>query len=201
MSVDFEADLFLLSKKFQDDLSIGEMLSLKLRVNLSPTIQMDGEAMEALADYHRMARRISSLKDNPRKWESLIHLTKAFYYGGGYYFFSGANRPHNEDSILTRFISLVEQNALRQRDTAYYAGRLCLTPKYLSRLIKQKTGRTAKEVILNYVSLRSKTLLLNTDLTIQQVADETGFPSQSVFGKFFKRSTGLSPREYRTRHQ
>ena len=154
-------------------------------------------SIEALEDYHRMCRRIIGLQDNPRRWESIANLTKAFYYGGGYYFFRDAQRPEPEDSTFSKFLALVDKHATRQRDTGFYADRLCITPKYLSRLVKQKTGKTAKEMILGCVLLRARTMLLNTDLNVQQIADQLGFPSQSVFGKFFKNRTGLSPTECR----
>lgn len=194
---DFQADVFILSEQFQNELGIRDFLSLKLRFHISPTILMDDQAMEAMEEYRRMAVRIISLKDNPHRWESLLNLTKAFYYGGGYYFFQGENIPSQDDSTLTRFLALVEMHAFSQRETSFYADKLCLTPKYLSRLVKEKTGRTAKEIILNFVILQARTMLLGTDLNIQQISDTLHFPSQSVFGKFFKKATGLSPREYR----
>lgn len=194
---DFRAYVFILSGKIQNDLGISEFLSLKLRFNLSPTILLDSQSMDALEEYHRMAVRIISLKDNPYRWDSLLNLTKAFYYGGGYYFFHRENRPYGENSTLIRFLSLAEKYASLQRDTGFYAEKLCLTSKYLSRLVKEKTGRTAKEIILNYVSLQAKTMLIGSDLTIQQISDALHFPSQSVFGKFFRKANGLSPSEYR----
>lgn len=197
VSDDFRADVFILSEKFQNDLGIKEFFSLKLRFHLSPTILLDSPSMDALEEYRRMAVRIISLQDNPHRWESLLNLTKAYYYGGGYYFFQGKNRPSKDDSTLTQFLTLAEKHASTQRKTSFYADKLCLTPKYLSRLVKEKTGRTAKEIILNYVSLQARSMLLGTDLQIQQISDALHFPSQSVFGKFFKRTTGLSPREYR----
>lgn len=197
VSDDFRADVFILSEKFQDDLGIKEFFSLKLRFHLSPTILLDSPSMDALEEYRRMAVRIISLQDNPHRWESLLNLTKAYYYGGGYYFFQGKNRPSKDDSTLTQFLTLAEKHASTQRETSFYADKLCLTPKYLSRLVKEKTGRTAKEIILNYVSLQARSMLLGTNLQIQQISDALHFPSQSVFGKFFKRTTGLSPREYR----
>lgn len=199
ISDDFAADVFILSEKFQYDIGMGEFFSLKLRFHLSPTIMLDKESMDAVEEYHRMAVRIIGLNDNPHKWESLLNLTRAFYYGGGYYFFRGADRPSKNDSTLTRFLSLAEKHAGTCRDTGFYAEKLCLTPKYLSRLVKEKTGRTAKEIILNYVSLQARSMLIGTDLTVQQISDALHFPSQSVFGKFFKKATGLSPREYRNR--
>lgn len=197
VSDDFRADVFILSEIFQNDLGIKEFFSLKLRFHLSPTILLDSPSMDALEEYRRMAVRIISLQDNPHRWESLLNLTKAYYYGGGYYFFQGKNRPSKDDSTLTQFLTLAEKHASTQRETSFYADKLCLTPKYLSRLVKEKTGRTAKEIILNYVSLQARSMLLGTDLQIQQISDALHFPSQSVFGKFFKRTTGLSPREYR----
>ena len=198
VSDDFQAGVFILSEKFQNDLGIKEFFSLKLRFHLSPTILLDSPSMEALEEFRRMTVRIISLQDNPHRWESLLNLTKAYYYGGGYYFFQGENRPSKDDSTLTQFLTLAEKNAGTQREIGFYADKLCLTPKYLSRLVKEKTGRTAKEIILNYVSLQARSMLLGTDLQIQQIADALHFPSQSVFGKFFKKATGLSPREYRS---
>lgn len=197
ISDDFAADVFILSEKFQNDLGISEFVSLKLRFRIFPTLLLDEASMEAVEEYRRMAVRIISLHDNPHRWESLLNLTKAFYYGGGYYFFRGAARPEKDDSTLTRFLTLVEKHADTQRETGFYAEKLCLTPKYLSRLVKQKTDRTAKEIICSYVSLQARTMLLGTDLTVQQISDALHFPSQSVFGKFFKKATGLSPRAYR----
>lgn len=197
ISDDFTADVFILSEKFQNDLGISEFYSLKLRFNLSPTILLDKESMDAVDEYHRMAVRIISLQDNPHRWESLLSLTKAFYYGGGYYFFMRDKQPLKDDSSLTRFLSLAEKYAASHREIGFYADKLCLTSKYLSRMVKEKTGRTAKEIILNYVSLQARSMLIGTDLTIQQISDALCFPSQSVFGKFFKKATGLSPREYR----
>lgn len=197
VSDDFLADVFILSEKFQNELGISEFYSIKLRFNLSPTILLDKRSMEALEEYHRMAVRIISHQDNPHRWESLLNLTKAFYYGGGYMVFQEDSYRRIDNSTLTRFLTMVEKYAISQRETGFYADKLCLTSKYLSRLVKEKTGRTAKEIILNYVSLQARTMLIGTNLTIQQISDTLHFPSQSVFGKFFKKANGLSPRAYR----
>ena len=76
---------------------------------------------------------------------------------------------------------------------------LCVTVKYLSSVVKEKNGIPAIDFIEQYVITECKALLSSTTMTVQQIADELNFPSQSVFGKYFKRVTGLSPREYRNR--
>ena len=65
--------------------------------------------------------------------------------------------------------------------------------------MKEKNGIPALDFIEQYVITECKALLSSTTMTIQQIADALHFPSQSVFGKYFKRVTGLSPREYRNR--
>lgn len=78
-----------------------------------------------------------------------------------------------------------------------YSGGLCITSKYLSRIIKDITGYTALDYIENYVVTEAKAMLNSTMMTVQQISDSLNFPSHSVFGKYFKRVTGMSPKEYR----
>ena len=79
----------------------------------------------------------------------------------------------------------------------FYADKMCLTPKYLSKVIKEKSSKSASEWIDNYVTLEARALLKSTNMTIRQISDELNFPSQSFFGKYFKRHQGMSPKEYR----
>lgn len=94
------------------------------------------------------------------------------------------------------FLKLLVRNYATERNTAFYADRLCITPKYLSMIVKEATGRTASEWINDFVVLEAKNLLRFSGKNIQQVAYALNFPSQSSFGKFFKRITGQSPTEY-----
>ena len=92
---------------------------------------------------------------------------------------------------------MVSENFKRERDIGFYADRLCVTNKYLSTLLKQHTGMTALEWIERHVVLYAKSCLSSTTMSVQQISDDLDFPSQSVFGKYFKRVEGLSPKAYR----
>lgn len=81
---------------------------------------------------------------------------------------------------------------------SFFARRLNFTPNYLSSRVKEYSGRTATEWIEESVILEAKTMLKHTDLTIQEIAYKLNFPTQTFFGKYFKRITGLSPKQYRT---
>ena len=85
----------------------------------------------------------------------------------------------------------------QERSVAFYAGKLCVTPKYLSLLVKNVSNRTAGEWIDNYVVLEAKALLSSSTLSIQEISDRLNFTNQSFFGKYFKQHVGISPTEYR----
>jgi AraC-like DNA-binding protein len=96
-----------------------------------------------------------------------------------------------------QFLYLVQENFREHRFLDFYAKKLEITAKHLSRTVKNQTGYTAVEWIERYVILEAKVLLKSSNLNIQQISDELNFPSQSFFGKYFKKLTGLSPKEYR----
>jgi AraC-like DNA-binding protein len=85
----------------------------------------------------------------------------------------------------------------KYRNVGFYADKLCLTPKYLSKLIKTTSGKSAPEWIDSYVILEAKNLLKYSDIAIKEIVYRLNFPNQSVFYKFFKARTGMTPSEYR----
>lgn len=99
--------------------------------------------------------------------------------------------------IFDQFIKLVSEYHTKYRNVGFYADKLCLTPKYLSKLIKTASGRSAPEWIDAYVILEAKNLLKYSDITIKEIVYRLNFPNQSVFYKFFKARTGMTPTEYR----
>lgn len=104
-----------------------------------------------------------------------------------------------EQTIFDRFIQLVNLHCAEQHQIGYYAGRMCLTERYLSTIIRQTSGVTAKEWIDRALITRIKVELMHTNKPIAQIADELHFPNPSFFSKYFKRETGMPPGEYRDR--
>lgn len=102
-----------------------------------------------------------------------------------------------KDEIMAKFIVAVSENFRQNRQVSFYADKLCITPKHLSAVVKDKSGRTAGDWIENYVCMEAKVLLKSTDLTIQEIAAKLNFANQSFFGKYFKHLVGVSPSDYR----
>ena len=99
--------------------------------------------------------------------------------------------------IFDKFMRLVMEYHTQYRGVGFYAEKLCLTPKYLSKIIKTASGRSAPEWIDSYVILEAKNLLKHSSTPIKEIVFKLNFPNQSVFYKFFKSHTGMTPTEYR----
>lgn len=104
--------------------------------------------------------------------------------------------PSRQEEILRRFIALVNEYGKRERNTGFYADKLCLTTHYLSTVIREASGQTVMQWINQAVILEAKVLLKHSDLLVFQISDELNFPNPSFFSKFFKRITGMTPAEY-----
>lgn len=94
------------------------------------------------------------------------------------------------------FLRLVHVHYMQERSVSYYASKLFISPKYLSLLVKEVTGRTAARWIDFFVIMEAKNLLRYSGKNVQQVAYALNFANQSSFGKYFKHLTGMSPTEY-----
>ena len=79
----------------------------------------------------------------------------------------------------------------------FCAEQLGWTPKHLSGVVKEVSGKTVGEWIDEFVILEAKALLNSSSMNIQEIADRLSFANQSFFGKYFKHYTGMSPKEYR----
>jgi len=99
--------------------------------------------------------------------------------------------------LFTKFRQLLGNNYMQEHKLNFYADRLHLTPKSLSAAIKKQSGKSAGKWIDDTVVLEAKVLLQNKALSVSQVSGMLNFSDPSVFGKFFRANTGLSPLEYR----
>ena len=99
--------------------------------------------------------------------------------------------------IYENFLKLVAEHHSTERNIKFYADKLCLTPKYLSKLIKSISGRSAAEWVDGFVILDTKNLLKYSDLSIKEIAFKMHFASVPSFYKFFYKEVGMTPMAYR----
>jgi AraC family transcriptional activator of pobA len=99
--------------------------------------------------------------------------------------------------IAAAFKKLVNSHYVTERGLAFYANKLCITPKHLAETVRETTGKRAVEWLAQAVLLEATVLLQNPALSVGQIADTLHFADQSTFGRFFRNNTGVSPASYR----
>ncbi|MBR4264713.1 MAG: AraC family transcriptional regulator [Bacteroidales bacterium] len=109
----------------------------------------------------------------------------------------GVVNTSRTEQIFNKFMNLLSVYHGKERSVTFYAGKMCITPNYLSGEVKASSGKTALEWINEYVILEAKTLLKYTKLSVQEISYQLNFPTQSAFGKYFKKFTGIGPKEFR----
>lgn len=200
ISEDFEAAVIVMSRRFQENmmLLLGNtplytLLSRHVHVPVPEEVALDMEALLGRLDH------LTKEKENPYLAQAMVYDMASFIFSSLYkaYIPFESEIRTVQDRMTTRFLGLVQENYKKERFLEFYASQLEITPKHLSRTIKQHTGYTAVEWIERFVILEAKVLLKSSNLNIQQISDELNFPSQSFFGKYFKKCTGMSPKEFR----
>ena len=198
----------LMSREFVNNLmvDINKILTQELSLMEMPTLLLDESQIAMLREHvHLMISLVQS--ESVFKLEALRSvLSSLFYYVAGVWSEQKAlaQKPvrvgggsGRSKSVFDQFIKLVKENFVMYRNVGFYAEKLSLTPKYLSRIIREASGRSAPEWIDDYVILEAKNLLKYSGLAIKEVVLKLNFPSQSVFYKFFKARTGMTPTEYK----
>ena len=197
---EFQGFGMVTSEAFTDSLNLPVSFQERLSYKSKHFYTLNPEGLEAFTNCYAMVKSIMNQEGHPYKEEIIRHLFSAYYYGLGYYVHNAQQQKSvmtGQQEVCERFISVASDNFKEHRDIGFYADKLCITNKYLSALLKQETGMTALEWIERFVVLYAKGCLSSTTMTIQEISDDLDFPSQSVFGKYFKRVEGISPKAYR----
>jgi AraC family transcriptional activator of pobA len=137
---------------------------------------------------------------HPYRLELLqARLQVLLYETAAYATLTGAAEPgQSRAQLLTRqFKHLLCTHCTTERQLAFYASHLCITPKHLTETIRTVTGRGAASLIAEAVTLEARLRLQNPVLTAAQVADQLNFADQSTFARYFRHTVGLTPTAYR----
>ena len=206
---DMEMIFVLISKEFMSGIRFDfiKVFQESIRILDNPCITLDDFQMSIANDYFNLARKVVGAPFSNKREIIGSLLTSLTYLSTDVWEQqvdearkkNGSQRSARLNQILEQFLALVNEYHCSERGMAFYADKLCLTPKYLSKLIRQASGRSAPEWIDEFVILEAKNLLKYTNLDIKEIVYRLHFPNQSVFYKFFKAHTGMTPSEYRNK--
>lgn len=203
-------DCLFLSSQFVHDLSIDlSAVNLHDMIENPPRPVIDGltpNEVKTFGDYFGILYR-NAVDGNEIAFSKNIarSTVQALFYQLMQFYHTHSSRTAvaKDEGSLTRQISYVQEfmrllqlHHKIHRSITFYAERMYISPKYLSHIIKEATGKSATEWIAEFVVMEAKNMLRYSHKNIQQVAYELNFTTQSSFGKYFKHVTGMSPTEF-----
>lgn len=163
-------------------------------------VRLNPEKIAILLECYKRVKREHQQPDYPRK-EVVLRAYQSAYVAKFFSLLEDTERVNyvtnsRQDALFNEFLKLLNQHHKTERSVQFYANTLGISPKYLSTVVFKFTGMTASQSIDQYVVYAIKQTLYNNEYNIKKVSVEYNFQSQSFFGRYFKRITGLSPNAY-----
>lgn len=205
----FKAHLIVIAPDFLKRINIDtkRMMPLFLQFGSLPCMELTHAESQSLRSFISMVEQ--ELKGSETDFSSEIIgglIAATIYKVGDILTHYLTEHPEVDSPIHNRaeeyfrqFTKLLGEHYKHERSVGFYARQLCITPKYLTTLIKRISGKSVSEWIDNYVILEAKTLLKYSNMSVQEIAYYLNFPNQSFFGSYFKRNAGMSPSQYKAK--
>ena len=198
VSEDIRFRAVIMSKRFTDGLLGQYYGSSKLQSMIQEYPVMDLSLDKSSFDtYYKMLLNAVNSPVRQFRIQSAQHLTLSMLYYYAQRLETASRQKDKRQLLFEKFLEDVKSYYRINRTLPFYAGKLGVSVTYLTELVKEKHGMTAADYIDKHTVTECMALLNSTQLSINQISRSMNFPSPSVFGKFFKRMTGISPTEYR----
>ena len=169
---------------------------------ISPVFTVRDRKMALVMEYYKLMQTVNADRDNVFRWE----IMKSIFYSmmleicdayRQYGTVVGKSELLRHEQLGDELFRLLSRHCRTHRSVSFYAGKLNITPKYLSREIKRITGRTVQEWVNRLTIMEMKKQLNIPGRTIMQISEDMEFSSPSAFVQFFKLHTGTTPLKYR----
>ena len=204
VSPDFKAGFMVLKRNFFNSQNhFIETINLHNNLMNQPYFDLsEKEMQEYIRIFNEIKEKIAD-KSYVYRLQIIQSYFQITFYNIYHLIVNQQNAPeitaqNNNAMIYDRFIKMVEEHYREKHSVKFYADKICLTPKYLSSVIYEVSGKHASNWIHEYIVLEAKALLKSTDTEIKNISEALHFCTPSHFGRFFKRYTNCTPNKYKT---
>lgn len=203
LSPDFECDILCLSVRVVTDFIPENRLWDKINMlSAYPVIHVDNGNLHIFELCMKMLKEKLRTSSSRYKKEIVYSIVKTYLLE----LLDNINMDEpfrkeisRKEILFKNFMKLISSQTIKPRSLTWYSDKLYVTPKHLSTICKEVSGKTAFAWINEYIINDVKHSLLNSDMSIKEIADYYNFPNASFFGKYVRQHTGYSPGEYRNR--
>jgi AraC-like DNA-binding protein len=194
----FNADFYLLNRRNQNSL-IEFPFFYTIHQDNPPLLLTNPDDIQFLETLFRQSISEADLSGE-YKLEMLCSLLDLIltFCAARYHENEPLSQRNKGQILVKQFFHLLEENYARNLSITQYAEMLGITGNHLTQTVKLLTGKTSSQMIKAKQLLEIKRLLVHTNLTVSEIANQLNFEDQSYFTKFFKRETGVTPLQFRT---
>src|SRR5574344_636756 len=201
-SDDFEADFLLVSSDFLSLYNPEMIWAAKgyIFIKMNPVFPLNDKALEYLnGDFLQFRHRLAN-EDTLCHDDVIGRILQIFLFDIWNIYSASIQNMQTDDNsarIFLHFLNLAQKHSLTNRDVAFYASELNISPKYLSQISLIVSNQPASTWIEYYAAFEIVRLLDDQSLTLTDIADCMHFSSNSHFTRYCRRVTGMTPTEYR----
>jgi AraC-like DNA-binding protein len=205
-SDDLLVEFLVFSMDFMTEMPKASNIDISRSILQSSCLEISEEEADRYLEFHSFIVKQYKRRDHPFRpamakglLYALLTEIGAIYYNK-YLEDSTFNEPSpnsHQEELVARFFKLLLEHHKTEKTLQFYADKMFLTPKYLSTVVKERTGRTAFAWINEALISSTKHMLKTTNMTVLQISEELNFPNPSFFGRFFKKHTGMTPLQYK----
>ena len=204
-SNEFQCSILYVSNRYIQDVLLVRNRKMAIKdLFVHPVVNVTPQALSVFDNYYRFIEDRMKAEGHEYKSNVVRSLVSALIYEmfsySNQYNAKGDEMSNNSrhcDALFKSFVDILHSDGIKRRTVASYAADLCITPKYLSVICKEKTGLTAMDFINEFVMQDVRRMLVYSDKSIKEISNELGFPNVSFFGKYVKTHSGLTPRQMR----
>lgn len=197
---DFEGTFLILSERFLS--RINDAYLFLMNVQTKPVYQLDEKTANVFHSLIDLTYNLIQSSDNSPGMEEIFGLIARLFYLLSCRIINPSSPEKDAEprqgEVMMQFLQLLNLHYKEHHEVSFYADKMNITAKYMTTLVKKASGKPALKWIEDYLILEAKAQLSSTVNTIQQIAFDLNFPSQSLFGRYFKRAVGMSPSDYRS---
>ncbi len=205
MSMDTVFRSVCLSKNYMQQLTAlgdsGNSWDAIMFLEKSPVLPLTDEEVTIFCQYYDLIRSKATGTPRSHQKQLISSLLQAFLYEFRdlleRFVKVNPSKYSAAERMFREFLDLLSSTYPKQRSVAYYASKLYITPKYLSSICKETSGRTATEIINRYVVKDIQYMLKQADKSIKDICNELEFPNLSFFGRYVRKHLGTSPKQWR----
>lgn len=201
-SDDLSIEFLFFTFDFIADLKLTMDIDIPEKMGQMPCLKITEEETQSLLEFHAFIVKQYKKTDHLYREKiaksllyTLICEVMQLYHNSK--LVESPRTKSRQEELITQFVELLFKYHQQERSVTFYADKMFLTPKYLSKVIKDVTGKPILQWIDEMVIMAAKALLKTSNMTILQISEELHFANASFFGSFFRKRVGMTPIQYR----